>query len=87
MANQPCKNSWRKGEFLTLYYSCYLVASISASDVSFTFPENIRSILIPVLLTGQKAPGRQCMVTVTTVDGTAISTGTVNVVGYQQVAI
>ena len=38
-------------------------------------PENIGVLRIHVILLGQKAPGRQCVVTALTRDGTAVSTG------------
>ena len=50
------------------------VAEITA-QVDFDIPENIEMFTINLVLLGQKAPGRQCVVTASTMDGTAVSTG------------
>ena len=65
------------------YYSYSFVHSISVAQInasnSVSIPENIGTVNIPLWLMGQKAPGRECVVIATTMDDSAVSTGTKSV--------
>lgn len=54
--------------------SFFPVAEITA-QAEFDIPENIGTFSVNLVLLGQKAAGRQCIVTATTMDDTALSTG------------
>ena len=46
-----------------------------STESEYSIPENIGVFEIPVVLLGEKASGRTCVVTATTMDGTALSVG------------
>ena len=52
---------------------CSPVAVVGTDQPNYTTPEDVAQLEVSItFISGQKAPGRECLITVTTADGSAV---------------